>query len=207
MRATFRALFEAVLLLALCFCGPAGWGQEAGAKQKAIDQMRQVARAMKQCSELVTSSEDKCKIHKTYQGPPTNLEWDVMPSKTVRSPFQGIIEFSLPFRYEDIDLPNLSKKAHQQCLDEEAHSFAASPLGASTRAEIEDEIAKKGPEWREGHYRYEFDVGSNDPELVKMLWIAKDRKDNLVTSEAKASERECWVAAAKSIGLKQENTK
>jgi len=170
------------------FSGPAGWGQDDRVKQEAINQMRQVAKAMKQCSEQqIGIVKGECHIVRMYAGPPTNLDWDVLPSKTVRSPFQGIIEFTLPTRSEATDPPNQSTKAHQKCADSEAELDAA---GASTRAEMADEIAKKGPEWREGHYRYEFDVGSDAPELVKTIWVANDRNNNIVTSPANTSGRE-----------------
>jgi hypothetical protein len=65
---------------------------------------------------------------------------------------------------------------------------------------------RKGPEWRDERFRYEFDVGSDAPELVKRLWVRKDRNSNIVTSPANDSGRECWVTAAKSIGsIKPEN--
>jgi hypothetical protein len=61
------------------------------------------------------------------------------------------------------------------------------------------ETAKEGPEWRDEQYRYEYDVGSDAPELVKMLWVAKDRKENTVTRAVNRSEHECWVKAAQSV--------
>jgi hypothetical protein len=136
-----------------------------------------------------------------YAGPPTNLEWDVLPSKTVRSPFQGIVEFTLPTRSENIDPPNQSSKDHQKCIDRDAQLDAM-----GIQAEIADEVAKKGPEWREGHYRYEFDVGSDTPELVKTVWVVKDRSNNVLTSPINKSGLGCWLTAAKSIGpTKTEN--
>lgn len=195
----------------LCLLGRFAVGQEDPAKQKAIDQMRQFANAMKQCSEEQTHTfEDKCHIrHSTYAGPPTNLEWDVIPSKTVRAPFQGIVEFTLPSRKEDIDPPNQSKKATQDCWAK-AYPPGYTPPGMDpdTLYRRAMETAEKGQEWRGGHYRYEFDVGSDVPELVKMLWVAKDRKNNVVESPVTSgdatrwptSERECWVKAAHSLG-------
>jgi hypothetical protein len=53
--------------------------------------------------------------------------------------------------------------------------------------------------WRDGHYRFEFDLGSSKPELVKMLWIAKDRNNNVITSPANEGTA-CWIAKAKSGG-------
>jgi hypothetical protein len=200
--ASFSGFF---ILLPLCLLCGSAVGQEDHAKQKAIVQMRQVANAMKQCPEQqISSYQSECHVTRAYAGPPTNLEWDVLPSKTVRSPFQGVIEFTLPSHLDQSDPPDQPSKVHQKCVDTEAQIEA---MGASTRSEIADEIAKKGPEWREGHYRYEFDVGSETPELVKKLWVAKDRSNNIVISPANDNGRECWVTAAKSVGsAKTENS-
>jgi hypothetical protein len=161
-------------------------GQDDPAKQKAIEQMRQVSNAIKQCPEEKVTHEDECQVYRYFLGPPTNVEWDVLPSKTVRSPFQGIIEFSLPSRSEFIDKANLPKKIHQKCLNRQA-------LTASATAETMKEL----PKWKEGHYRYEFDLGSGVPELIKMLWTVKDKDNNTTTSAASSDPHACWVTAAK----------
>jgi hypothetical protein len=171
-------------------------GQEDQAKQKAVDQMRQVANAIKQCGEHKETYQDDCQLYYSYLGPPTNVEWDVLPSKTVRSPLQGFVEFELPSRSQeqDVDPANQSKKAHQECVNRKA-------VMAAMAAPALAELAKEGPAWREVHYRYEFDVGSDAPELVKMLRVARGRDNNVVTSAAESGKpHECWVAAAKSIG-------
>ena len=156
---------------------------QVATKQKAIEQMRRVANAIKQCPEQKAYQSERG-VSKSYAGPPTNVEWDVIPSKTVRSPFQGVIEFTLPSRWA----PPLWCSTPSNPLEEQACQDAIA------------EQAKEGPEWREEHYRYEFDVGSDAPELVKMLWVAKDRKNNTVTQEATPTAiDECWVAAAKSL--------
>jgi hypothetical protein len=201
---TFRTRATGLLLL-FAFVGVAeGQDDLARQKAKAIEQMRQVAKAIKQCPEQVTSSlETQCKVSKFFAGPPTNVEWDVLPSKTVRSPFQGIVEFTLPSRTQDSDSPNQSKKLHDECV---ASPLGSNPLEQAAIEEVQREMmreqaeTKEGPEWRDEHYRYEFDVGSDAPELVKMLWVAKDRKNNTVTRVATpAVIDECWVEAAKSV--------
>ena len=155
---------------------------QVATKQKAIEQMRQVANAIKQCPEQMTYQSERG-VNKSYAGPPTNVEWDVIPSTTVRSPFQGVIEFTLPSRWAP---PLCSRPSNP--LEEQACQDAIA------------ETAKEGPEWRDEHYRYEFDVGSDAPELVKMLWVAKDRKNNALTQEATPPAiHECWVEAAKSV--------
>jgi hypothetical protein len=187
----------------ICLLGSFAAGQDDPVKQTAIDQIRRVANAIKQCPEQMSSYQDECKVHYSYAGPPGNVEWDVLPSKTVRSLFQGIIEFTLPLRSQDIDRANQSKKVHQKCADRETTMAAMAALAAPALAEA----AKEGPKWREGHYRYEFDVGPDAPELIKMLWVVKDKDNNTVTSAANTVEHECWVKAAKSAGSnKTENT-
>jgi hypothetical protein len=161
-------------------------GQDDPAKQKAIEQMRQISDAIKQCPEKKVSHEDECQVYHYFLGPPTNVEWNVLPSKTVRSPFQGVIEFSLPSRGEFLDKTDLPKKIRQKCINRQA-------LTASATAEA----IKDGPKWNEGHYRYEFDLGSGIPELIKMLWIVKDKDNNTITSAATSDPHACWVTAAK----------
>ena len=98
----------AALLLRLSALAAA---QDDHAKQKAIDQTRRVAKSIKECAEQLTGNwQDECKVHKLYSGPPTNVEWDVVPSKTVRSPFQGIIEFTVPTRFQDTRLDGSVKE-------------------------------------------------------------------------------------------------
>lgn len=131
-----------------------------------------------------------------YIGPPTNVEWDVLPSKTVRSPFQGILEFTVPTYSTFIDRDDLSEKDHQKCVDKAARlaKMGLQPLPAKSATV-------------EGHRRYEFDLGSGAPELVKILEISKDKNNNTVTSAASDDANACWVAAAKTGGSgKSENT-
>lgn len=190
--------------------------QNENAKQKAIDQMRSVANALKQCPERKTTHLEDCILRDFYAGPPTNVEWDVVPSKTARSPFQGVIEFTLPSHHGDT--PHQSTKIEQECAANSGpHDPSVGLQEMEERARIAREAEEKGPVWREGHYRYEFDVGSDAPELVKMLWVVKDRNNNVVTSPATScqeygcadpwcadpslsDERECWVKEARSIG-------
>jgi len=188
----------------LCFLGASlvlagvlGAGQD-DVKQRAIEQMRQIANAIKACPVQITSSQDDCMTYRNYTGPPANVEWDVSPSKTVRSPFQGIVEFTLPVRAEDnlIDVSNQSKAIRKKC------AYWASGEAALT-AQAQINAAKGAATWHDGHYRYEFDVGSDAPELVKMLWVVKDKDNNIVTSIPNSGPHDCWVVAAKSGGVLQ----
>jgi len=156
--------------------------------------MREIVNAIKQCPEQESSSfEDQCKTYYSYLGPPTNVDWDVLPSKTVRSPFQGVIEFALPTRSKNVEKQNLSKKQHQACADRAA-------VEGSIQLQVAAEVEKLGQKWHDGHYRYEFDLGSGPPELVKMLWVVKDANDTTRTSPVAANSNTCWITKAKSAG-------
>jgi hypothetical protein len=182
---------KASTVLVLLLSGGVATAQDEAVKQKAIEQMRKIATAIKQCPPHKTSSQDECKIHVYYLGPPTNVEWDVVQSKTVRSPFQGTLEFTLPSGSNDINQANLSKKDQQKCADRDAFV-----------AQIEVPASK----WHDGHYRYEFDLGSGSPELIKMLWVVKDKDDKTLTSAVTDNLDACWVTAAKpSLSNKTEN--
>jgi len=186
--------------IVLLLFGGLATAQDDAPKQKAIEQMRQIAAAVKQCPAHKSSSQDDCKVHIYYLGPPTNVEWDVVPSKTVRSPFQGILEFSLPSGSTDTNQVNLSKKDQQKCANKDL-------FDARIEAPISDAIIKEEPKWHDGHYRYEFDLGSGTPELIKMLWVVKDKSNNTVTSAVTDNLDACWVTAGKTGGsIRNENT-
>jgi hypothetical protein len=51
------------------------------------------------------------------------------------------------------------------------------------------------PQSRMWHYRFEFDVGSDNPELVRMLWTDQSGKAQPVTDN-----NSCWAKAAQSVG-------
>jgi hypothetical protein len=46
------------------------------------------------------------------------------------------------------------------------------------------------------HCRFEFDVGSDNPELVKMLWTDQSGRAQPVTDN-----NSCWAKAAQSVGI------
>ena len=162
--------------------GGQGAEQADKAKERAIGQMRRIASAIKKCPEVI-QFEEECAVH--YIGAPANVEWDVLPNKTVRAPYQGILEFTLPQRSQDVDSAKQSARVHQRCID-------------MARA-----AATSGIKIKHGRYRYEFDLGTDAPELVKMLWIVDQTKE---TSVASSDARYCWSNAAHLIEAAQEPT-
>jgi hypothetical protein len=176
-------------IIALLLLGGFAAGQDDPAKQKAIEQMRKIANAVKQCPVQKTriSKDDDCQVASSNIGPPMNVEWDVLPSKTVRSPFEGILEFTLPVYSTFIDRDDLSAKDHQKCVDKAARlaKMGLQPLPEKT---VPVELLR----------RYEFDLGPGAPELVKMLEVSKGSKT--VTWVALDDANACWVKAAKAGG-------
>lgn len=139
------------------------------ARDTAVAQMRRVAAAIKACPEETASQTEYAIFH---VGPPTNLEWDVQESKTVRAPFQGIVKFSLPERIEESDKATHSKKLHDQYME-----ATMLPLAYPKRIV---------------YYEYEFDLGNTDIELVKMLLVDAKTKD----SKPASRDGRCWEKAA-----------
>ena len=151
--------------------------------------MRQIANAVKQCpaQKTLISQNDQCQVGSYYSGPS-----DVLLSKTGRSPFQGIFEFTLPSYSTYVDRTDLSARDHQNCVDKAARlaKMGLRPLPAKSATV-------------EGHRRYEFDFGSGAPELVKMLEVSKDKDNKTVTSAATEEGNACWVTTAKAGGANQ----
>jgi len=70
---------------------------------------------------------------------------------------------------------------------------------ASAELQLDAQTVREGTMWRDRQYGFEFDVGLSKPELVKMLWVARDRNDKVLTSPAN-DWAACWIAGAKSGG-------
>jgi hypothetical protein len=81
-----------------------------------------------------------------------------------------VIEFTLLNRSRKVEKQNLSKKQQQYCAQMAA-------LEGSMQPEVAAKVERLEQKWHDGHYRYEFDLGSDAPELVKMLWVVKDAND------------------------------
>lgn len=144
----------------------------------------------------------KCYTDDAFAGPPLNVEWDLLPTTTARSPFQAYLEFSLPSERHVAPRSLEDKKASKQ--RDRNRAVEADVAESLARAEQTlllglDELPEASRELR---YHFEFDVGSDTPELVKMLWVAKDKDNNTIT-KAVTDNHSCWVAAAQAVGLAQ----
>lgn len=156
-------------------------GQQDAAQKIAVAQVRRIAADMKACPEEIQSQTE---LATYYVGPPTNLEWNVERSKTVRAPFQGIVTFSLPERSEENEAAKHSKKLHKQYMDAELYKITYG---------------------HPGHCQYEFDLGNDGPELVKALFIDDKTNDSRPVSNS-GHLPTCWDKAARSVNDKASQT-
>jgi hypothetical protein len=156
-------------------------GKQDAAQKTAVAQMRRIATGMKACPEEIQSQNE---LGTYYAGPPTNLEWNVEPSKTVRAPFQGIVTFSLPERSEETEAAKHSKRLHKQYMDAELYKIAYG---------------------HPGHYRYEFDLGNDSPDLVRALFI-DDKTNESRPVSTNGHVPTCWDKAAHLVNDKGPQT-
>jgi hypothetical protein len=71
--------------------------------QPAVAALRAIARTIRECPETVQLEsrwgKGPLEIDRFYFGPPKNVVWDVAPSKSVRAPYAGFIEFSVSYYF------------------------------------------------------------------------------------------------------------
>jgi len=164
-----------LLFLALADFGTAQQGATIEANsQPAVNKLREVARTIRECPEAIETEtkwgKGPLEISRLYIGPPKNVVWDVVPSKTVRSPYAGYIEFSTS-HYVWVP-PETSAKYERQ-----HPGFRA-------------EAAIRLKDWK---LRYEFDVGPGGVEITRALSRLADASD-----WGDFSKRDiCWDNAAR----------
>jgi hypothetical protein len=188
-------------LMLTLFVGP-GVGQNDPAKEKAkaTDQMRQVAQAIKQCPPAVarmSPPNSQCFSTEAKAGPPLNVTWDVVEKRTARAPYQGYVEFELPATGLIDQLQPTDRKVAKACdrnyqIEAQGATFVAQ-AGLAAELGLPDDV--EPPRSKVWHFRFEFDVGSDDPELVKMLWTDETGKAQAVTAG-----HSCWGKAAQAVG-------
>jgi hypothetical protein len=104
-----------------------------------------------------------------YDGPPYNVIWDVKPNSSVRAPYMGYIEFVLPRQFSGSK--QFCAKNKEYCAEMMLiHSFP---------------------------YRFEFELGPDGLELMKLLAKFKDDKEwRDVRPEASGLVNTCWLKTA-----------
>jgi hypothetical protein len=106
------------------------------------------------------------------------LEWDVVASDSLRAPFQGFVRFKVVSRLEETDEAKRSKE-----LDHKYQVFVG---------------LTRGREFIE--YRFEFEVGSEPPELRRALMFFPGLDTNFRAYDP-SPNGSCWDGIARSPGL------
>jgi hypothetical protein len=190
----------AVLLLCLLVGASEGQNDPAKEKAKATDQMRQVAHAIKQCPpavDRVPPPHSKCFGTEADAGPPVNVTWNVKDSKTARAPYEGNVEFDLVASWSLNRLQPTDRKVAKACdrtfqIEADLASIWAQAALRARLGLADDVDLPRSKIW---HYRFELDVGSDNPELIKTLWTDETGK-----AQALTAGHSCWVKAAQSVG-------
>jgi hypothetical protein len=145
---------------------------DAGSRP-AVATLRAVAQAIKECPRATLFESKKTEGPtagvRIYQGPPTNIIWDITATKSARSPYSGYIEFSLPQEFSvpfDVTTKYLHKNA--------------------------EFYAKMRESWPNLKYRYEFDIGPPGLQLTMMFFRPIDK-----TEWSDSDGHGCWDDAAR----------
>jgi hypothetical protein len=164
--------------------------------------MRQVAKAIKECPEAadresLSSLHEKCFSPEASAGPAMNVTWDVEERKTARSPYQGYVEFDLPSTWGVIPIQPTDQKVAKLCKRDYSTEAQRTSWEAQWALGVMLGLGNdiEPPRSKVWHYRFEFDVGSDNPELMKTLWVDETGKANPMTAGYS-----CWVKAAQSVG-------
>lgn len=145
--------------------------------QPAVFALRTIAIAVKECSRQMAfemeNTNGPLARAQVFQGPPRNVLWDVTHNGSVRSPFTGYIEFSIP---QQLSVP---PDVMQKWSNEAADLYAKM-------------VATPQPTLK---YRYEFDLGPDGLQLTRTLLRSEDQTE---WKDAPTKIETCWQRAAQS---------
>src|SRR5271157_5365020 len=129
-----------------------------------VKQLRAISNAIKACPR--EESPDTGNGKHIY-GPPSNVTWDVKPNPSIRAPYLGYIEFSVPRNF------SASKKYCAQ------HAEACALLLFQSSVPL----------------RFEFDLGPDGLELMKILAKNKDEDKEWsdINPNAAVLVDTCWL--------------
>jgi len=133
-----------------------------------VKQLRAISNAIKACPREQELSTREDGTF--YIGPPSNVIWDVKPTSSARAPYLGYVEFFLPREFSG------SKKFCSQNKEYCAQMMLLTSF----------------------RYRFEFDLGPDGLELMKLLAKSKDDKEwRDVRPDASGLVNTCWLKAAR----------
>jgi hypothetical protein len=132
-----------------------------------VKQLRAISNAIKACPSKESPDTGNGKF---IYGPPSNVTWDVKPNPSVRAPYLGYIEFSVPQDF------SASKKYCAQ------HAVVCLQMIGLPSVSL----------------RFEFDLGPDGLELMKLLTKnkAEDKEWSDIKPNAGVLSDTCWLKAA-----------
>lgn len=116
--------------------------------QNEVRHLRAIARTIKECPRVADFKDTGGGT--IYNGPPSNVVWDVKPSGSVRAPYLGFVEFFLP------------------------REFSASERVCAKNPRYCAEITNATKPYR---YRFEFDLGPDGLESTRLLVKSESDKE------------------------------
>jgi hypothetical protein len=131
-----------------------------------VDQIRAMVQAIKQCPSKVSASAAST----ISDGPPYNVTWDVSPSQSIRAPYAGYIELTVP--------------SSVQCSQQRR---ASSPQGCAIVERPQFPLV----------LRYEYDLS---PDGVRLSKILVRRDNETQWSNRPNVSNYCWERAAQPTG-------
>jgi hypothetical protein len=158
-----------------------------GSYKHTVAALRLIADTIKACPRIVEfdaskdsqQSDGPLARSRLYYGPPVNVVWDVDRSNSIRSPYQGYIQFSVP---RELWIPPDVRKRW-----------------ANEAAELYAEMLQPMPPLE---YRYEFALGPDGLQLIGILFRSaddsewKDAPEGEKACSSPGCVPACWRSAA-----------
>lgn len=174
MRPATICALSATMLWATCAQSQQNNSEMDEQSRTQVKELRSISQAIKACPRKESPDTGNGKF---IYGPPSNVIWDVKPNPSVRAPYLGYIEFSLPQEF------SASKK---YCDKNPVVCLQMLGLGSVK-------------------LRFEFDLGPGGLELMKLLF--KKKEDDKEWSDMRPDAAElfdtCWLKAARNGEVKQ----
>jgi len=149
----------------------------------AVETLRAITKRIEECPKALEFEKrwgkKQDEIERYYEGPPSNVVWDVVAGNSVRAPYLAYVEFTVD---GDLWVPDSARGKFSKLPS----YFAQEQMGAAS--------------W---HYRYEYDLGPSGLQLTRVLLRDKST-DKWVEPKRSVIAEHCWDAAARSTETKSD---
>jgi len=154
---------------------------EIAGKDIALCHMRRIVEAIKQCPEKPPRDLEPAGAVQKFSRPLV-LDWDVVyKPDSLRSPFQGFVRFRIVAHFEESEAGKQSKQ-----LDAQYRKFTLAKKWCDEEYHASCDVTE---------YRYDFDLGTDTPELRKASMPIAINKEPIAYEP---KEDACWDRIAKS---------